>query len=102
GSPTAGRSRAEFEGCLGYFINPVVLRSKVGLDMPFSAFLARVRQTVIRAIEHQDYPFPLVVERLQPPRDPSRSPIFQVAFNWDSPALWHGASISRDAPFVGG
>ncbi|HIP97643.1 MAG TPA: amino acid adenylation domain-containing protein, partial [Anaerolineae bacterium] len=49
----------------------------------FAAFLERMHQTVLTALEHGDYPFPLLVERLQPTRDPSRSsPLFQVVFSW--------------------
>jgi amino acid adenylation domain-containing protein/thioester reductase-like protein len=81
GSPMAGRSKAEFEAVVGYFINPVVLRANFSDDPGFIAFLQQVRQTVLGALEHQDYPFPILVERLQPLRDPSRSPLFQVMFN---------------------
>jgi amino acid adenylation domain-containing protein len=80
GTPTAGRGRAEFAGVVGYFVNPVVLRSDLSGDPTFTEFLARVRRTTLSAFEHQSYPFPLLVERLQPERDPSRSPLFQVMF----------------------
>jgi len=81
GSPFVGRSMAEFTGTIGYFINPVVLRNDCSADPPFTEFLAQVRRTVLEALEHQDYPFSLLVERLHPERDPSRSPLFQVMFN---------------------
>ncbi len=80
GSPTTGRSRAELAGLVGYFVNPVALRSSLSPDRPFVEFLSQVRQTVLEALEHQDYPFSLLVERLQPQRDPSRTPLFQVMF----------------------
>ncbi|MBI3761432.1 MAG: amino acid adenylation domain-containing protein, partial [Chloroflexi bacterium] len=83
GSPLAGRSRAELSRIVGYFINPVVLRSDLGGNPAFKEFLGRVRGTVLGALEHEDFPFPLLVERLQPRRDASRSPLFQVAFIWD-------------------
>jgi len=85
GSPTAGRSRAEFENILGYFLNPIVLRAKVSPENSFREFLAQVKKTVIGGVSHQDFPFPMLVERLSPPRDASRSPVFQVAFGWDKP-----------------
>ncbi len=85
GSPTAGRNRAEFEELIGYFLNPVVLRARMAPEKTFRQLLSEVRQTVIGGISQQDCPFPTVVERLQPPRDASRSPIFQVAFGWDKP-----------------
>jgi len=68
---------------VGYFVNPVVLRANLAGDPTFAAFLERMHQTVLTAFEHGDYPFPLLVERLQPTRDPSRSsPLFQVVFSW--------------------
>ncbi|MEG5094021.1 amino acid adenylation domain-containing protein [Microcoleus sp. B13-B4] len=83
GSPMAGRSLTEFERIVGYFTNPVVLRTNLSGNPTFRELLCRVRSCVLGALEHQDYPFPLLVERLQPLRDPSRSPLYQVAFAWD-------------------
>ncbi len=81
GTPTAGRSRPEFEKVIGYFINAVVLRADLSGDPTFKEFLGRVRHAVLAALHHADYPFDLVVKRLLPNRDPSRSPIFEVMFN---------------------
>lgn len=80
GSPTTGRSRSEFSRLVGYFVNPVALRADLSKNPPFDVFLAQVRQTALEAFAHQDYPFGLLVEHIQPRRDPSRSPIFQVMF----------------------
>lgn len=85
GSPTAGRNRAEWEELLGYFLNPIVLRAQLAPSMTFKELLAQVRDTVLQGIAQQDFPFPLLVEKLSPPRDASRAPIFQVAFGWDKP-----------------
>ncbi|MBW4457032.1 MAG: SDR family NAD(P)-dependent oxidoreductase [Nostoc indistinguendum CM1-VF10] len=85
GSPTAGRSQAEFAGIVGYLVNPLVLRADLSGNPTFKTFLSQIRHTVLAAIAHQDYPFPLLVERLQPKRDPSRSPIFQVWFVLQKP-----------------
>jgi amino acid adenylation domain-containing protein len=85
GCPTFGRTQREFTEIVGYFVNPVVLRANLAGNPTFQAFLSQVRQTVLGAIGHQDYPFPLLVERLQPNRDPSRSPIFQVLFALQKP-----------------
>lgn len=85
GSPMAGRGRAELEGIVGYLTNPVVLRGDLSGDPHFAAFLAGTREAVLGAMAHQDFPFPVLVERLRPHRDPSRSPLFQVAFFWDKP-----------------
>jgi amino acid adenylation domain-containing protein len=79
-SPTAGRNRAEFEGIVGLFVNPVALRANASGDLPFTTFLHQVRQTVLDALEHQDFPYALLVERLLPNRDPSRSPLCEVTF----------------------
>ncbi|MBP5974473.1 amino acid adenylation domain-containing protein [Brasilonema sp. CT11] len=81
GSPTLGRTKPEFASIVGYFVNPVVIRANLSGNPSFKVFLAQVRQTVLEALAHQDYPFALLVEQLQPQRDPSRSPIFQVSFN---------------------
>ncbi|HYN21944.1 MAG TPA: amino acid adenylation domain-containing protein [Thermoanaerobaculia bacterium] len=91
GSPSASRSRASLAGVVGYFVNPVVLRADLATDLTFAEFLAQVRQTVLSAFEHQDYPFPTLVERLQPERDPSRSPIFQAMFALQSAPTLSGA-----------
>ena len=85
GSPMVGRSRPELEGIVGYLINPVVLRADLSGDPSFLAFLGRTREAVLEALAHQDFPFPVLVERLRPRRDASRSPLFQVAFFWDKP-----------------
>lgn len=83
GSPMSGRTRAELEGIYGYFVNPVVIRSDLSGDPSFKTLLNRVRHAVLDSLEHQDFPFSVLVERLQPARDPSRSPLFQAAFAWD-------------------
>ena len=80
GSPTTGRSRAEFAGVVGDFINMVVLRQDLSGNPPFKDFLGKVRRTVLESLEHQDYPFPRLVERLGVPRDPSTMPVFQSIF----------------------
>jgi amino acid adenylation domain-containing protein len=80
GSPTAGREAAGLESLVGYFVNPVVLREDVSGGLSFGELLQRTRKTVLEAFEHQAYPFPSLVERLNPERDPSRSPLFQTVF----------------------
>ncbi|MEC4813417.1 MAG: amino acid adenylation domain-containing protein [Scytonema sp. PMC 1069.18] len=80
GSPTTGRSRADLTGVVGYFVNPVVCRANLSGNPRFVNFLDQVRSTVLDALAHQDYPFAKLVEQLQPIRDPSQSPLFQVMF----------------------
>ena len=84
-SPMVGRSRAEFEGLVGFFVNPVVLRANLYGHPTFRALLGQVRQTVLAALEHQDYPTLRLVQRLRPPRDLSRSPLSQTMFVLDRP-----------------
>ncbi|RKI03638.1 amino acid adenylation domain-containing protein [Corallococcus sp. AB038B] len=85
GSPAAGRTRAGLEDVVGYHVNPVALVADLSGDPSFRAHLGRVRRTVLEALEHQEFPFPLLVERLRRPRDASRSPLFQAVFAWEQP-----------------
>jgi amino acid adenylation domain-containing protein/non-ribosomal peptide synthase protein (TIGR01720 family)/FkbM family methyltransferase len=87
GSPSSNRNRAEFNSVVGYLVNPIVLRSDLSDELTFETFLKNVRRTVLEAFAHQDYPFPLLVEKLLGERDPSRSPLFQVAFNFQKAHL---------------
>ncbi len=78
GTPTSGRAAADLAGVVGYFVNPVVLRGRPDPRVSCGALLADAWETVLGAFRHQDFPFPLLAERLQPERDPSRPPLFQV------------------------
>ncbi|AHG93598.1 amino acid adenylation domain protein (plasmid) [Gemmatirosa kalamazoonensis] len=80
GSITSGRRRTELEPIVGLFMNTLAVRVAVDAGAPFAALLAQVRDAAAEALAHQDVPFEQVVERVQPTRDRSRSPIFQVAF----------------------
>ena len=82
GTPTTQRVSTELENVVGYFVNPVVIRGRFDGRPSFESFLDRLRQAVLGAFAHQEYPFPLLAERLRPEHDPSRSPIFQVLFTW--------------------
>lgn len=96
GMPTVGRSQPEFAGIIGYFVEPVVLRMTVSDDHTFAAFLAGVKRASRDALAHSDFPFALLVERLRVERDPSRSPIFDVTFNFLSRRA-ASAETGRDA-----
>ena len=80
GSPIAGRLQPQFKEVIGYFANLVVMRGDLSNNPSFKEFLTQIRQTVLEAFTHQEYPFALLVERLRPHRDPSHPPIFQAFF----------------------
>lgn len=81
GSTIAGRTRPEFEGLIGFFINALALRGDMSDNPTFVALLRRVREVCLDAYTHQDLPFESLVEELNPERDQGRNPLFQVLFN---------------------
>lgn len=80
GSPCMGRSRAEFESIVGFFTNIVVFRGELESSQSFDNFLQQTKRTVLSGLDHQDFPFALLVERLLPDRDLSRPPLYQAGF----------------------
>jgi amino acid adenylation domain-containing protein len=78
-SPTAGRNQREYAGIVGYFVNSVILKSDLTDELTFQEFLVQVRGTVQAAIEHQNYPFSRLVERVRGDRS-AQSSLFQVFF----------------------
>ncbi len=80
GSPIANRNRSEIEPLIGSFVNTLVLRIRIQDNPSFAELLTQVRQVALDAYDHQDAPFEKVVEGLQPQRNLSHHPLFQVMF----------------------
>ncbi|MCC5632732.1 amino acid adenylation domain-containing protein [Nostoc sphaeroides CHAB 2801] len=80
GSPVANRNSVEVESLIGLFVNVLVLRTNLSEQPTFRELLARVKSTALEAYIHQDLPFDKLVEELQPERDLSHNPLFQVMF----------------------
>lgn len=84
GSAIAGRTHPELAGLMGYFVNPVGIRTNFSEDPSFTALLEQVRRTVLDALDHQDFPPALLAERLHVPhRDASRPPLFETTFIYE-------------------
>ncbi len=81
GSPSANRKRNEVRDLIGVFINMLPIRVRIDEGYTFAMLLEAVKKTTLEAYEHQEYPFEKIVEALQPERDLSRTPIFQVTYN---------------------
>ena len=80
GTPIANRRHQELERLIGFFVNTLVMRSCARGTSTVRTFLSRVRETALQAYAHQDLPFEMLVEALQPERDLSRTALFQVMF----------------------
>ena len=84
GSPVAGRTRAETEPLIGFFVNTIAVRVKLGQELTVSELVRQVRAQALAAQEHGDLPFEQVVEVVKPPRSLAHTPVFQVMFAWQN------------------
>ncbi|MFO7166304.1 MAG: condensation domain-containing protein, partial [Mycolicibacterium hassiacum] len=84
GFPVAGREEAALEKLIGLFVNTLVLRVNTSDNPPVRELLRRVRQQTLAAFEHQDVPFEVLVERLNPTRSMSHHPLVQVVLAWQN------------------
>jgi|GEM_PF-1025393 len=102
GTPAAGRTRSELESVIGFFINTLVIRTRLEDRPPFATLVDRVRQAVLGATDHQEVPFERLLEEIQPERHLSRAPLFQVFFNMidlpEEPPALTGTRITEVPP----
>ena len=87
GTASNGRMQSRFNSVVGNFVNPIALRSRPHARLAFSTYLEQVRDTVVNALSHANYPFSLLVEHIQPERNQDTWPIYQTWFG-----LQHGQS----------
>lgn len=102
GTHVANRDCVEVEHLIGCFVNSLVMRTRVPPTLTFRALLERVRETVVGALAHQDLPFERLVEHLQPSRELSVTPLYQMSFDYEhaddrSPAVGGAASRAQES-----
>jgi non-ribosomal peptide synthetase component F len=82
GPSVSQRNNEQWSNVVGFFINILPLRADLSNDLSFAAHLANVRETILSALAHQEFPFPLMVNRLSLPRTMRHSPVFQAFLNF--------------------
>ncbi|WP_022886919.1 non-ribosomal peptide synthetase [Glaciibacter superstes] len=96
GSPVANRPRPELEHLIGFFANTVAFQSRIDPADSFFDVLHQIRNKTVAGIDYQEVPFDRVVERINPKRDPSRHPVFQVMFVLDNAPDPHWSLSAMD------
>ncbi|MET0333044.1 MAG: condensation domain-containing protein, partial [Rhizobacter sp.] len=92
GVPNVGRPEPRFEQLVGYFINMVPVRSRIDPQESFAHFARALQLTLADGLEHAAYPFAALVRNLKVPRHAGQSPIFQVAYEYQSASVVGEAS----------
>ncbi|OBP13477.1 hypothetical protein A5320_18175 [Rheinheimera sp. SA_1] len=100
GTPIAGRTHKDVEGLLGFFVNSLVLRTRLPQESDFGALLAANKHMILDAYQHQHVPFEMLVEKLCPERDLAYNPLFQLLFvvQNNEQGLWDKPSRSEMGP----
>ncbi|MGH6842453.1 MAG: condensation domain-containing protein [Methylocella sp.] len=80
GVPSSGRLQAGIAKLVGNCVNPLAIVGRLHPVLPFRAFLKELGEQVRSALAHQSFPFPVLVERLQPERHGDQWPIYQTSF----------------------
>ncbi|SFX93194.1 non-ribosomal peptide synthetase [Streptomyces atratus] len=93
GVPASGRTDADLQGVVGYFVNPVLIRSRMDDARSFTEQLRETKKSVVGAMQHQEMPFPVLVERLSLAREASRPPGYQLMFSLTKSHLLGGEDL---------
>lgn len=96
GTAIANRTKAELEGLIGCFVNPLILRTEVTGAMTFVSLLRRIRDVTLDAYAHQDVPFEHLVQAMQPDRSRAQNPLFQVLFAFQNTPAFDPGDVGYD------
>lgn len=92
GTPITGRDHSELKDQVGYYSNTVVLRNELDPEQSFRELLKQVFSLVLEAMDHQFYPFDLLVEELDIEKDKSRNPLFDIMVSYHDTDMEHDVS----------